>query len=140
MRNCGVLPLSSNMKTMKKFLRAVDNILQRGDNIVIYPEEAMWIDYRKPRPLKDGAFRFASKNNVPVVPMFITFEDGEFYDKKSKQNKLMPLYTVHILPAIEPNSQLSLKENIENMKNLNYDAWCNIYEQVYGEKVEYLKK
>ena len=137
MRNCGVLPLSSNMKTMKKFLRAVDNILQRGDNIVIYPEEGMWLDYRKPRPLKDGAFRFASKNNVPVVPIFITMKYGEKLTQKGNKS---PIYTVHILPAIEPNTQLSLKENIEIMKQLNYDAWCNVYEQVYGEKVEYLKK
>ena len=44
MRNCDVLPLSSNGKTMKKFLRAVDEILGRGDNILVYPEQAMWIN------------------------------------------------------------------------------------------------
>ena len=38
MRNCDVLPLSSNSQTMRKFMRAVDNILKRGDNILIYPE------------------------------------------------------------------------------------------------------
>lgn len=137
MRNCDVLPLSSNSQTMRKFMRAIDNILKRGDNILIYPESCMWLDYRKPRPLKDGGFRFAVKNNVPVVPMFITMEDGEFYDKKSKQNKPMPVYTVHILKPIYTKEDLSSKENIEYVKNENYNRWVEVYESVYGKKLEY---
>ena len=140
MRNCDVLPLSSNSQTMRKFMRAVDNILKRGDNILIYPEESMWLDYRKPRPLKDGAFRFAAKNNVPVVPMFITIEDGEFVDKKTKQSKPMPLYTVHILQPLYAKDNLSLKENISAMKEQNYSMWVKVYEDFYGKKLEYTTK
>ena len=135
MRNCDVLPLSSNGKTMKKFLRAVDEILGRGDNILVYPEQAMWINYRKPRPLKEGAFRFAAKNNVPVVPMFITTEDST-----NKKGEPMPVYTMHILEPIYPKQELSVRENTEYMKNLNYEMWVKLYEEVYGEKLEYLTK
>ena len=137
MRNCDVLPLSSNSQTMRKFLRAVDNILTKGDNILIYPEESLWPDYRKPKPLKDGGFRFATKNKVPVVPIFITMEDGEFFNKKTKQKQQMPLYTVHILEPIYPKEDLSLKENIEYMKNANYNMWVKVYEDFYGKKLEY---
>lgn len=140
MRNCDVLPLSSNSQTMRKFMRAVDRILKRGDNVLIYPEESLWPDYRKPKPLKDGGFRFAAKNNVPIVPMFITIEDGEFFDKKAKQSKPMPLYTVHILEPIYPKDNFSLKENIEYMKNTNYEMWVKVYEDFYGKKLEYLTK
>lgn len=140
MRNCDVLPLSSNTQTMKKFLRAVDNILARGDNILIYPEESLWPDYRKPKPLKDGGFRFATKNNVPVVPIFITMENCEFYNKKTKQNQPMLEYTVHILNPIYPKQELSKAENIEYMKKANYDAWVKVYEDFYGEKLTYLTK
>ena len=140
MRNCDVLPLSSNTQTMKKFLRAVDNILVRGDNILIYPEESLWPDYRKPKPLKDGGFRFAIKNNVPVVPIFITMGNSEFYNKKTKQNQPMLEYTVHILNPIYPKQELSKAENIEYMKKANYDAWVKVYEDFYGEKLTYLTK
>ena len=140
MRNCGVLPLSSNMKTMKKFLRAVDNILNRGDYILIYPEESMWPNYRKPKPFKDGAFKFAVKNNVPVLPIFITMEDGEFYNKKTKQNQPMLEHTVHILEPIHPNPELNRAENIEYIKNKNFDMWVKVYEDVYGKKLEYTTK
>lgn len=135
MRNCDVLPLSSNGKTMKKFLRSVDEILTRGDNILVYPEQAMWINYRKPRPLKEGAFRFAAKNNVPVVPMFITTEDSV-----NKKGEPMPLYTMHVLEPIYPKAELTVRENTEYMKNLNYEMWVKLYEEVYGQKLEYLTK
>lgn len=135
MRNCDVLPLSSNAQTMKKFLRSVDEILKRGDNILIYPEQTMWLNYRKPRPLKDGAFRFAVKNNVPVVPMFITAEQA--VNKKGGQ---MPVYVVHILEPIYLKQELTPKENIEYLKRLNYEMWVKTYENVYGKKLEYSTK
>lgn len=135
MRNCDVLPLSSNMQTMKNFLRAIDTILQRGDNILIYPEQAMWINYRKPRPLKDSAFKFAVKNNVPVVPMFITTEEGVNNDGNP-----MPVYTVHVLEPIYPKAELDRNENVKRMMDANYNAWVEVYEDVYGEKLTYTTK
>ena len=63
MRNCNTLPLSSNKETMKMFMRSVDQLLKDGHFILVYPEQSMWWNYRKPRPFKDGAFRFACKNN-----------------------------------------------------------------------------
>lgn len=54
-KNCNTLPLSQNKKTMYNFLQAVDTILRRGDFILIYPEQSLWWNYRKPKPLKNGA-------------------------------------------------------------------------------------
>lgn len=127
MRNCNTLPLSSNMQTMKKFISGMKELLDRGNYILIYPEEAMWEGYRKPRPLKPGAFSFAAKNNVPVQPFFITMENGDNG----------PLFTIHILEPIFPNKDLSIKEQIEDMKQRNYDAWVKTYEEFYGEKLVY---
>lgn len=71
-RNADTLPLSSNKRTMVNFMKAVDVILKKGDFILIYPEQSMWWNYRKPKPLKDGAFKMATRSNVPVIPIFIT--------------------------------------------------------------------
>ena len=38
-KNCDTLPLSSNKRTMVKFMKAVDTILTKGDWILIYPEQ-----------------------------------------------------------------------------------------------------
>ena len=94
---------------MKKFLRAVDTLLSRGEKILIYPEQAMWWNYRKPRPLKPGAFRMAAKNNVPIIPSFITMKDGE---KIGADGYPVQEYTVWFLPTIYPKQELSFKENI----------------------------
>ena len=132
MRNCDVLPLSSNMQTMKKFLRSVNQLLSEGKHILIYPEQCMWPNYRKPRPLKDGAFSFAVKNNVPVLPIFITMED--VVGKNGQPNIA---HTVHILEPIYPDINLGQKERIEDLKNKNYNAWVEVYEKTYGVKLEY---
>ena len=50
MKHCNTLPLSSQTATMKKFNQAVRTLLARGESILIYPEQGMWWNYRKPRP------------------------------------------------------------------------------------------
>ena len=54
---CNTLPLSSVKETMKKFLKACEELLSRGDYILIYPEQSMWWNYRKPKPLKPARFQ-----------------------------------------------------------------------------------
>ena len=136
MRHCNTLPLSSNAATMRKFLRSVDILLKRGENILVYPEQGMWWNYRKPRPMKNGAFRLAINSNVPVVPIFITMEDSDVLDGDGFN---VQKYSLNILPAIYPKPELSKKENIEYMKKANYEAWVNTYQSVYNTKLEYLK-
>ena len=123
------LPLSSNTATMKKFLSALDILLSRGEKILIYPEQAMWWNYKKPRPLKNGAFKFAVKNNVPIIPIFITLADSEYLDSDGYP---VQKYSLHIMPAIYPDEELNLKQNVENLKNYTYDSWVKTYENVYG--------
>ena len=76
-RNADTLPLSSSNRTMVEFMKAVDVLLQKGDFILVYPEQSMWWNYRKPKPLKIGAFKIASRNKVPVIPIFITMNDSD---------------------------------------------------------------
>ena len=133
-RNCNTLPLSSNKRTMIEFVKAVDIILKRGDFILIYPEQSMWWNYRKPKPLKNGAFNFAARNNVPVIPIFITMEDSEIIGEDG-----FPVqeYTVNIEKPIYPDENLTEKENTEAMKEKNYEVWKNIYEDFYKMPLEY---
>lgn len=133
-RNCDTLPLSSNTRTMVEFMKAVDTILQRKDFILIYPEQSMWWNYKKPKPLKIGAFRFAARNNVPVIPIFITMEDS---DVVGADGFNIQEYTVNIEEPIYPDENLSEKENATNMKNENYKIWKNIYENFYQVPLEY---
>ena len=133
-RNCDTLPLSSNKRTMIEFMKAVDIILQRGDFILVYPEQSMWWNYRKPKPLKNGAFKLAARNNVPILPIFITMEDSDIIGEDG-----FPVqeYIINIEKPIYPNKSLSEKENTEIMKERNYQIWKKIYEDFYKVPLEY---
>lgn len=133
-RNADTLPLSSNKRTMVNFMKAVDVILQKGDFILIYPEQSMWWNYRKPKPLKDGAFKMATRSNVPVIPIFITMEDSDIIGEDG-----FPIqeYTVNIEKPIYPDSEKSEKENTVMMKDKNYEVWKKIYEDFYQIPLEY---
>ena len=134
MRHCNTLPLSSQTATMKKLLRAIKELLGRGETILIYPEQSMWWNYRKPKPLQDGAFSIAVRNNTPVVPVFITMEDSDVPDG---DGFFVQEYTIHILPAIYPDPTLTGREAKEKMRKENYEAWVKTYEDFYGMPLKY---
>ncbi len=135
MRHINTLPLSSNSETMKKFLRAVNTILARGEFILIYPEQSMWWNYKKPKPLKKSAFKFAAANNVPVLPIFITMADSANIGPDG-----FPIqeYTIHVAKPIYPDKQKSVNENTIALMNQNYQIWKEIYESTYNTKLTYL--
>lgn len=133
-RNCDTLPLSSNKRTMVEFMKSVKVILERGDFILIYPEQSMWWNYRKPKPLKSGAFKMATRSNAPIIPIFITMEDSDIIGDDG-----FPVqeYTINIEKPIYPDENLSEKENTESMKEKNYQVWKEIYEDFYKVPLEY---
>ncbi len=135
-RHCNTLPLSSSFATMKLFMEAVKTLLARGEKILVYAEQAMWWNYRKPRPLTNGAFKFAVENNAPVLPIFITMTDS---DKIDGDGFPVQEYTINILPALYPDPAKSSKENIEVLRDQNYEAWKNVYEDFYKIPLEYAK-
>ena len=136
-RNCNTLPLSSNKRTMVKFMTAVDTLLKKGNFILIYPEQSMWWNYRKPKPFKHGAFKLAAKSNVPIIPIFITMEDSDIIGDDG-----FPIqkYTINISEPIYPDDTLSYRENTEMMLDRNFEAWKSIYEEFYGVPLEYTTK
>lgn len=137
MRNCNTFPLSSNKETMKKFMISVDQVLQDGHFMLIYPEQSMWWNYKKPKPLKKGGFTFAVRNNVPVLPCFITMEDSDVVDD---DGFFVQEYTIHVAPPIYPEAGKSKAENIRNMMQQNFDVWQKIYEETYGIPLQYADK
>ena len=133
-KHCNTLPLSSVASTMKNFMHAVKTYLAQGRQILIYPEQAMWWNYRKPRPLTSGAFKMAAENNVPVIPFFITMQDSDIVDS---DGFFVQEYTVNILKPIFPKEELSVRQNAEFMKNENYSVWKKLYEEFYGIPLVY---
>ncbi|MBO4421791.1 MAG: 1-acyl-sn-glycerol-3-phosphate acyltransferase [Clostridia bacterium] len=126
MRNCNTLPLSSNHKTLKKFMEATDTLLKQGHFILVYPEQSMWWNYRKPKPLKNGAFTLAVRNNVPVLPCFITMKDTDIIDD---DGFFVQEYTIHIGKPIKPDKNLPYTKAVTKLAEENYSVWKDVYEK-----------
>ena len=120
-RHCNTLPLSSNRRTMINFMSAVNELLKQGETVLVYPEQEMWWNYRKPRPYKVGGFKIAYRAGVPVVPAFITMK----HDETRTDNDGYPVqrHTLHIMPPIYPDTSLGEKAGAEKMMNEAY-ALC----------------
>ena len=129
MRHCDTLPLSSNIKTTRLFSEALAEILRRGDLVLIYPEQAMWWNYRKPRPFRPGAFFYAAKCGVPVIPVFVTMQDQ---DRPDEYGFPRQSYTIHVMPPIYPDPNASLRENEHRMLSENQRLCNNKYLEIYG--------
>jgi len=133
-KHANTLPLSSSRNTMKKLISALEVLTKKNNYILMYPEQYMWWNYKKPRPFKDGVFKFAYKFNVPIIPCFITMKDSEFVDGDGLK---IQRYTVHIMPPIYPDKNALQKENVASMKELNFNLCKDVYEEFYNKKLEY---
>ncbi len=134
-RNNKTIPLSLDHKYMSNnFIPTIEEMLENKSFILIYPEEEMWFNYKKPRPPKPGAYHYAARYNVPIVPCFIQIEDtDEYEDNGFKKSR----YTMHIMPPIFPDKNKDFKENKTQMREKDYELKKLVYEKVYGKKLDY---
>lgn len=129
-RHCDTLPLSRNRRTMINFMTAINTLLKRGETVLIYPEQEMWWNYKKPRPYKVGAFKIAHRAGVPVVPTFITMQDDP--ERVDGDGYPVQRHTLHVMPAIYPEENTP-----EEMMQKTYEACKVKYEEVYGIPLVY---
>ena len=134
MRNCNTLPLSSNRRTMKKLMDATDTLLKRGECILIYPEQSMWYNYKKPKPHKIGAYELAARSGASVVPCFITMRETESI---APDGSPVMAHTVHFGKPILPDATLSRREAAEKMMRESFSYSREVYERVYGIPLKY---
>lgn len=134
-RNNKTIPLSLDHNYMSKnFIPTIKELLSKKSFILIYPEEEMWFNYRKPRPPKPGAYHYAAKYNVPIISCFIKIDDTEEYEENGfKKSK----YTLYIMPPIYPDKNKDFRQNKEEMRLKDYELKKQAYEQAYNKKLDY---
>lgn len=135
----GFLPVGSTVKDLEKLQNTVRELLGKKKIVNFYPEHALWRRYEKVRPFKPGAFRFAVKFNVPVLPLFIEFRQT----KPRKVLRLKEKVVMHILPAVYPEEEGTLRAKSDALLQKVRAAMIEKYESLYrrpmvfdcGEKV-----
>ncbi len=115
------------------FERLIGQTLRQKKWILIYPEQEMWFNYRKPRPPKRGAYYYAAKHHVPVISLFVEIRDLE---EKDTEQFYKVRYVVHVLPPIYPEEQYSVRENSFRMMQKDYAQKKEAYEKAYGKPID----
>ena len=134
MRNCNTLPVSRSASYMAKNLKpAIKKILDRDGFILIYPEQEMWFNYKKPRDVREGAYHYAAEFGVPIIPTFVTMENT---DEVGEDGFYIQKHTLHVMPPIYPDSSLSVRENREMMKIKDIEKKRACYEDFYKIKLD----
>lgn len=135
LRNIDVIPLIPEPSYMNgPFRELMRKNLEMNRFILIYPEQEMWFNYRKPRPQKRGAFLFAAEYQVPLIPTFVQMQDlPEKQTAAFRQVKLV----LHVLDPIFPDPSKSVRENSFAMCEADYQAKKTCYEQCYGKPLTY---
>lgn len=133
--NLDVIPISTSPNyIIKKFIPELKKVLDDGAYVLIYPEEQMWFNYRKPRTLKRGAYQFAHTLNIPIISCFTgQFDTNEVDNEEFNKTK----WTLYINKVIYPNAKTSPKTDALAMANTDYNLKKASYESAYNKKLDY---
>jgi 1-acyl-sn-glycerol-3-phosphate acyltransferase len=135
MNYADTVPVSSNLNYMgDRFEPTLAGLLKQDDWVLIYPEQEMWFNYRKPRPLKRGAYYYAAKFHVPVISCFTEIQDLKELDTP-EFHKVR--YTLHVSPTIFPDPAKGIRENSISMCQQDYRQKKAAYEAAYGKSLIY---
>ncbi len=131
MKNANTLPVSGLAEyTVNKLTPALSELLAREHFILVYPEQEMWYNYKKPRALRDGVYHWAAKFGVPIIP---TFTEMRNLDGECGEDGFLPIkHILHIMPPIYPDPSLSPRENRIAMWKKDNELKRAKYEEVYG--------
>lgn len=118
-RLLNAIPIPDDLENKKRFYSSIDKLLQEGKTLHIYPEGALWPYYTGLRNFKNGAFKFAVDNNVPIVPMVYTFTEPTGIRKLVRKK---PFVNLHILEPIYPDFNISKDIAIHKLKEDVFQA------------------
>ncbi|MBQ8859948.1 MAG: 1-acyl-sn-glycerol-3-phosphate acyltransferase [Ruminococcus sp.] len=136
MNYADTIPISTEPRYLARDFLSVlkEKLVDKKQMVLLYPEQEMWFNYRKPRPPKNGAYFYCAKLNVPIISCFVEMvdlnEDDTYEFKKVK-------YVLHVLDVLYPDENKTPKENTEYLSELDYNLKKECYEKVYNKKLSY---
>lgn len=136
MNYADTIPISTDPRYLARDFLSVlkERLVDRKDAILLYPEQEMWFNYRKPRPPKNGAYFYAAKLNVPIISCFVEMVD--LTEDDTPEFKKVN-YVLHVLDVLYPDPNKTAKENTEYLSQSDYSLKKACYELVYGKQLTY---
>ena len=137
MNNINAIPIVQSYQYLgREFPKHLQKVFDKKGWVLIYPEQEMWYDYRKPRPLQKGAYYYAAKAKVPIISCFVEIQDLPEMEKNSREFH-KTRYILHVLPTIYLVDRLTVDQNAKRMRDIDYMQKKRAYEKAYGKKLNY---
>lgn len=111
-----------------------ERLVEKKEAILLYPEQEMWFNYRKPRPPKNGAYLFAAKLGVPILSCFVEIVDTQEDDTDEFRQVR---FVLHVLDILYPDPDKNIRENINYLSAEDYRLKKQCYEECYGKALTY---
>lgn len=113
-RLLAAVPIPETREGLRNFSKQMAVKLEKGDQVVIFPEAALKPFCDHIRPFKKGAFTLAMRNDVPIIPVVYTFHraKGPF-----KWIKRKPCIHLNYLDPYYPPKDGSRAQNLEKAMN-----------------------
>ena len=118
MRIIGGIPIpEGDIHSMISFKRALDEVVESGKWLHVFPEGSMWYFYPDIRPLKISAFNYAAKYNKPLIPISMSFRPRKGWRRIFGKG---PFVDLHVAEPIYADQSLSTREAAEELRARAY--------------------
>lgn len=107
------IPIPKTTNNRKKFIKEINKLLKNKKIVHFYPEGELYPYCNKLRNFRNGAFDFAIKNTVPIIPIVYTFRDPKGIRKIFKKKKDV---TMTILKPVSPNVDKTASKKVNKLK------------------------
>lgn len=125
-RILNAIPIPNDLENKERFFLSINELLKNGKTLQIYPEASLWPYYDELREFKNGAFKFAVENNVPIIPMVFKFVKPTGFLKIFKKKPCIHLY---ILKPLYPDNKLSKEDAFIKLKNNTYNIMADEFKK-----------
>ena len=113
MRIIGGIPIpEGDIHAMHKFKRSLDEVVESGKWLHVFPEGSLWYFYPDIRPLKPAVFQYAVKYQKPLIPISMSFRPRRGFRKIFGKGPFVdlhiaePMYADPTLPPREAAFEL----------------------------------
>jgi len=106
----GTIPIPRVVVGLRLFNEVVHDRLENKNIVTFLPEGSMWPLYRDLRPFKKGAFRYAVRENIAVMPSCVS---AKIIHKKNGKKKYK--FTLTFFEPLYPLSSVSEFEAVTDL-------------------------
>lgn len=124
-RLVGGIPIpEKDIKASLTYTKTLQDMLQSGGWLHLYPEGSMWEYYQPIRPFKRGAAHMAIQNDKPIIPMAFSYRKPSWFRKHILHQDAA--ITLRIGQPLFADTSLDVLEQEADLTKRCHDAVCSL--------------